>query len=96
MSAEQSQRVSVELLGQEQEFACPVGQEHALIAAAKHLNDLVEQMKQRSTVRNDHKALLMAALHLSHELLETQGNVEQQQVQHDQLIDKLSHYLNSK
>ena len=59
MSELQNQRVTVELLGKEQQFACPAGQEEALKAAAKNLNDLVEQMKQRSTVRNDQKALLM-------------------------------------
>ena len=81
------------MLGKEQQFACPAGQEDALIASAKYLNDLVDKMKQRSTVRNDQKALLMAALNISHELLEakTQQSVTQQQ--QDQLIDKLSAYL---
>lgn len=94
MSELQNQRVTVELLGKEQQFACPQGQEDALIAAAKHLNDLVEQMKQRSTVRNDQKALLMAALNISHELLEVQKQQATSQQQQDELIDKLSLYLN--
>ncbi|WP_394193776.1 cell division protein ZapA [Pseudoalteromonas atlantica] len=94
MSELQNQRVTVELLGKEQQFACPQGQEEALIAAAKHLNDLVEQMKQRSTVRNDQKALLMAALNISHELLEVQKQQATAQQQQDELIDKLSLYLN--
>ncbi|MDP2635839.1 MAG: cell division protein ZapA [Pseudoalteromonas sp.] len=94
MSELQNQRVTVELLGKEQQFACPQGQEDALIAAAKHLNDLVEQMKQRSTVRNDQKALLMAALNISHELLEVQKQQATAQQQQDELIDKLSLYLN--
>ncbi|KPH65201.1 cell division protein ZapA [Pseudoalteromonas porphyrae] len=95
MSELQNQRVTVELLGKEQQFACPVGQEDALIAAAKHLNDLVEQMKQRSTVRNDQKALLMAALNISHELLEAKAQQSAELQQHDQLVDKLSAYLGS-
>jgi cell division protein ZapA len=93
MSELQNQRVTVELLGKEQQFACPEGQEEALKAAAKNLNDLVEQMKQRSTVRNDQQALLMAALHLSHELLEAQTQKAVDLQQQDQLIDKLSHHL---
>ncbi|KTF15280.1 cell division protein ZapA [Pseudoalteromonas sp. H105] len=93
MPALQNQRVTVELLGKEQQFACPQGQEEALIAAAKHLNDLVEQMKQRSTVRNDQKALLMAALNISHELLEMQKQQITAQRQQDGLIDKLSSHL---
>ncbi|KPM84202.1 MULTISPECIES: cell division protein ZapA [Pseudoalteromonas] len=93
MSSPQSQRVTVELLGKEHEFSCPPGQEHALVAAAQNLNDLVEQMKQRSSVRNDQKALLMAALHLSHELLEVKSQQAEQEQQHDSLIDKLSQHL---
>jgi cell division protein ZapA len=93
MSELQNQRVTVELLGKEQQFACPEGQEEALKAAAKNLNDLVEQMKQRSTVRNDQQALLMAALNLSHELLEAQTQRAVDLQQQDQLIDKLSHHL---
>lgn len=91
----QNQRVTVELLGQEQQFACPEGQEEALIAAAKNLNDLVDSMKQRSTVRTDQKALLMAALNLSHELLEAKTQAAIELEQQDQLVDKLSQYLAS-
>ena len=90
-----NQRVTVELLGQEQQFACPEGQEEALIAAAKNLNDLVDSMKQRSTVRTDQKALLMAALNLSHELLEAKTQAAIELEQQDQLVDKLSQYLAS-
>ncbi|MCF7519629.1 MULTISPECIES: cell division protein ZapA [Pseudoalteromonas] len=93
MATPQSQRVAVELLGKEHEFSCPEGQEKALVGAAQHLNDLVEQMKQRSAVRNEQKALLMAALHLSHELLEVKSQQAKQEQQHDSLIDKLSQHL---
>ncbi|WP_372762922.1 cell division protein ZapA [Pseudoalteromonas sp.] len=95
MSELQNQRVTVELLGKEQQFACPVGQEAALKAAAKNLNDLVEKMKQRSTIKNEQNALLMAALNLSHELLEAQTQQAVDQQQQDQLIDKLSQQLAS-
>lgn len=95
MSELQNQRVTVELLGKEQQFACPDGQEEALKAAAKNLNDLVEKMKQRSTVRNDYKALLMAALNLSHELLEAKTQKAVELAYQDQLVDKLSQYLSS-
>ncbi|WP_338365808.1 cell division protein ZapA [uncultured Pseudoalteromonas sp.] len=95
MSELQNQRVTVELLGKEQQFACPVGQEDALIAAAQNLNDLVEQTKQRSSVRNEQQAILLAALTLSHELLEAKTHASVAQQQQDQLIDKLSQCLAS-
>ncbi|WP_404341401.1 cell division protein ZapA [Pseudoalteromonas mariniglutinosa] len=93
MSVPQSQRVTVELLGKEHEFACPEGQEDALIAAASNLNNLVERMKQRSSVRNEQNALLMAALNLSHELLESQADLTEHEQSHQRLIDKLHKQL---
>ncbi len=87
MATPQSQRVAVELLGKEHEFSCPEGQEKALVGAAQHLNDLVEQMKQRSAVRNEQKALLMAALHLSHELLEVKSQQAKQEQHQLQRVD---------
>jgi len=81
--------VKVNLLGREHQFACPQGQEQALLAAAEHLNVNVEQMRTRSAVRNDEKALLMAALNLSHELLEVKAQLHNQSVQQHALCDKL-------
>jgi cell division protein ZapA len=93
MAELQNQGVTVMLLGKEQQFACPAGQEAALIAAAEHLNDIVEKMKQRSAVRNDQKALLMAALNLSHDLLAAKAEQATELEHKDLLIDKLSEYL---
>ncbi|MFY8273597.1 cell division protein ZapA [Pseudoalteromonas sp. SSDWG2] len=81
--------VKVNLLGREHQFACPQGQEQALLAAAENLNANVEQMRARSAIRNDEKALLMAALNLSHELLEAKAQLQQQYMQHSALCDKL-------
>jgi cell division protein ZapA len=56
---------------------------------------LVEQTKQRSSVRNEQQAILLAALTLSHELLEAKTHASVEQQQQDQLIDKLSQCLAS-
>ncbi|MEM0514255.1 cell division protein ZapA [Pseudoalteromonas sp. YIC-827] len=81
--------VKVNLLGKEHQFACPKGQEQALLAAAENLNANVEQMRMRSAIRNDDKALLLAALTLSHELLEAKAQLHQLSAQQHALCDKL-------
>ncbi|MEO2267982.1 cell division protein ZapA [Pseudoalteromonas pernae] len=92
--SDQGNSVKVNLLGKEHQFACPPGQEQALRAAAENLNVNVEQMRTRSAVRNDEKALLMAALNLSHELLEAKAQLQQRSIQEHALCDKLKVALN--
>ncbi|WMN58362.1 cell division protein ZapA [Pseudoalteromonas xiamenensis] len=61
-------QVTADVLGKPQQFTCTLGQEQELYDAVSLLNRRVEEMKNRSTVRNEHNALLMAALHLCHEV----------------------------
>lgn len=65
---EKTIQVSAELLGKKQQFSCTEGQQEELLAAIALLNTRVDEMRNRSTVRNEHNALLMAALHLCHEV----------------------------
>jgi len=82
-------QVEVSLLGKTHQFACTEGQESALLDAAALLNSTVEEMKQRSSIRNEHNALLMAALHLCHD-------IQAQKTAHQGLIDKLSSHITSR
>ena len=66
--SQKTNQVEVSLLGKTHQFACTEGQEAALLDAAALLNSTVEEMKQRSSIRTEHNALLMAALHLCHDL----------------------------
>jgi cell division protein ZapA len=91
--SEKTNQVEVTLLGKTHQFACTEGQENLLLDAANLLNERVNKMKERSTVRNEQNALLLAALHLCHDLqaLENQHSIEQQAQQ--TLIEKLSLHL---
>lgn len=91
--SDKTNQVDVTLLGKTHQFSCTEGQENLLLDAASLLNDRVDKIKQRSTVRNEQNALLMAALHLCHDLqaLENQKASEQQRQQ--QLIEKITHTL---
>ncbi|WP_440055008.1 cell division protein ZapA [Pseudoalteromonas sp. T1lg65] len=74
--SEQHNQVTVTLLGKSHQFACAPEQEQALREAVALLEQRVEEMRARSSVRNEHNALLLAALHLCHDLqaLEKQHN----------------------
>ncbi|BBN82859.1 hypothetical protein PA25_28440 [Pseudoalteromonas sp. A25] len=90
---EKSNQVEVTLLGKTHQFACTEGQEQVLLDAVSLLNQRVEDMKQRSTVRNEQNALLLAALHLCHDLQALQQTNEYQQNQQQTLINKLTEHL---
>lgn len=76
MQNKSEQGIKVIIMGKQHHIVCPSGQEHALEKAATHLNILFEKMKNKSGIRNSEKALLMAALNLSHELLELQQSCD--------------------
>jgi len=84
--SQKTTQVEVNLLGKTHQFACTEGQESALLNAAALLNNTVEDMKQRSSIRTEQNALLMAALHLCHDL---QAHTSA----HEALISKLSMHL---
>lgn len=86
--SQKTNQVEVSLLGKTHQFACTEGQEAALLDAAALLNSTVEEMKQRSSIRTEHNALLMAALHLCHDL-------QAHKTAQENLITKLSSHLTS-
>ena len=93
MSPTDPQGIVVEIMGQQHQFACPEGQEDALLQAANLLNDKVEEIKQRSGIRNNERALLMVALNLSHELMVANTALSQHQLDMANLINKLNDNL---
>ena len=86
--SQKTNQVEVNLLGKTHQFACTEGQEYALLDAAALLNSTVEEMKQRSSIRTEHNALLMAALHQCHD-------IQAQKALQEGLITKLSSHLAS-
>lgn len=87
--SEQNNQVTVTLLGKSHQFACAPDQEEALHNAVALLDRRVEEMRKRSTVRNDHNALLLAALHLCHDLQALEVKQQQDAEFVSTLIDKL-------
>ncbi|MCO7189459.1 MULTISPECIES: cell division protein ZapA [unclassified Pseudoalteromonas] len=88
--SESPEQVTVTLLGKSHQFSCTPGQQQALIDAVGLLNGRVDEMRQRDTVRSDHNALLLAALHLCHELLALQSDTQQVEQTLQQLTQRIS------
>ncbi|SFC45140.1 cell division protein ZapA [Pseudoalteromonas denitrificans] len=88
--------IKVEIMGQQHQFACPQGQEDALLKAAKQLDKMFWDIKQRSGIRNNDRALLMAALNLSNELALANQTLETNQQQLNSLVSSLNDALTEK
>jgi cell division protein ZapA len=86
-------QVEVTLLGKTHQFACTEGQEQVLLDAVALLNQRVEETKKKSTVKNEQNALLLAALHLCHDLQACERQEKSQKEQQQSLIDKLTNHL---
>ncbi len=68
MSAE---TVFVKILDKEYQIACPREKREALLDAANHLNERMNEIRANGSVIGLERIAVMAALNLSHDLLET-------------------------
>ena len=86
MSSSKQQGVNITLLGKEMTVACPDGQAEALLNAAQYLNDKMQDIREKGGSNNPLNLALMAALNISHELLEAKEAKDQHQQQIEQRI----------
>ena len=93
MSSGNANTISVEIMGRQHQFACPADQEEGLKKAANHLDTMFHDIKQQSSVGNNERALLVAALNLSYQLLKANNQLEDCDSKHSQLINKLQSSL---
>jgi cell division protein ZapA len=68
--AEETVPVAVKILDKEFRVACKEGEEEALLAAATLLNDRMLEVKSSGKVIGADQIAVMAALNLTHELLQ--------------------------
>lgn len=62
--------VTVEILGVEYRIACEEGEKEALIASARYLDEKMQDVKGTGKVLGGERIAVMAALNISHELLQ--------------------------
>lgn len=72
MNFDGHQNVRVTILGKEYSVVCGSEQKDALQRAARHLNDRMQQIQQTGKVIGTERCAIMAALNITHELLDLQ------------------------
>ena len=68
--AQQSTTVEVKILDKEYLVACPEEEQEALIRAARHLDHKMREIRSSGKVFGVERIAVMAALNITHELLE--------------------------
>lgn len=81
--------LSIKILEKEYRVACPAEEKESLIASANMLNEKLNEIKQKGAVIGTERIAVMAALNMSHELLNGKALVEEHTDLNDR-IDSLS------
>tara|TARA_Y100000588_G_C14255576_1_gene925274 strand:+ start:2046 stop:2357 length:312 start_codon:yes stop_codon:yes gene_type:complete len=92
MNTKQTQ--TIQLLNQTYQIKCPEQEVQALKMASEKINALMWDYKNQFKTIDDHQALLLAALKISHELLDVQNNQASRQQQLSQFINTLEEKVN--
>ncbi|MGM0632737.1 MAG: cell division protein ZapA [Pseudomonadota bacterium] len=62
--------VLVKLLDREYQVSCPPSEQEALLRSARHLDENMRRIKSRGTIHGLDRIAVMAALNITHELLQ--------------------------
>jgi cell division protein ZapA len=81
--------LTVNILDREYRVACPTGQEKQLTDAASTLNDKMQEIRDTGKVFGIERIAVMAALNLTHELLQSRPDNENDRSAIQRLSDKL-------
>jgi cell division protein ZapA len=85
--------LNVNILDREYLVACPTGQEKKLTEAANTLNDKMQEIRDTGKVFGIERIAVMAALNLTHELLQAKPENENDRSAITRLTDKLDAIL---
>ena len=76
-------------MGKQHQFACPADQEEGLKLAATNLDVMFRDIKQQSGMTSNERALLVAALNLSYQLLTANNKIDTYQQRLGALVASL-------
>ncbi|AHE65675.1 cell division protein ZapA [Legionella oakridgensis] len=85
---------TIRLLNKPYEIKCPEDEADNLKQAALKLNAHLLEQKRKFKQLDDFQALLLAALHISHELITSQAKEEERRQQLTQFISSLENKIN--
>lgn len=90
--------LSLKILDRDYRINCPADAEHHLREAARFLDEKMQEIKQASTssgkVPGTDRIAVLAALNISHQLLEVQADLDQQETAITKLNGQLDEVLN--
>lgn len=80
---------TITLLGHSYTISCRPGEEEALLRSARYLDNALEGIKSRIKTPDGEKIALMAALNITHELLDCLSTLKDQKRQVEGMITRL-------
>jgi len=86
--------LSIKILEKEYRVACPAEEKETLLASANMLNEKLNEIKDKGSVIGTERIAVMAALNMSHELLNSQALTEEHSELNDR-IDSLSERIDN-
>jgi len=86
--------LTIKILEKEYRVACPTEEKENLLASANMLNEKLNEIKQKGSVIGTERIAVMAALNMSHELLNGHALVEEHAELNDR-IDSLSEKIDN-
>jgi cell division protein ZapA len=89
MSQETASTVVVKILDREYQISCPPSEQDALLKSARHLDENMRKIKARGTVHGLEKISVMAALNITHELLQKNRQINESRQSNAQQIKYL-------
>ena len=85
--------VRVTILGRDYPISCPPEEQSSLLDAGRFLDDKMREIKAGGNVVGLEKIAVMAALNITHELLQGDTKNHSDEAQLKRLADKISHAL---
>lgn len=85
--------LAVKILDREYLVACPSGQEVKLTEAARTLNEKMQEIRDTGKVFGIERIAVMAALNLTHELLQAKPESENDHSAIERILNKLNNAL---
>lgn len=86
--------LTIKVLEKEYRVACPAEEQESLTASASMLNDKLMQIKSKGSVISTERIAVMAALNMSHEILNGKALVGEHEELNDR-IDRLSERIDN-
>lgn len=87
--------VSIRLLGNEYQIACPPDEEQALRASAEQLDKQMRDIREKSQIIGLERVAVMAALNLSHELMQLKESKEAKDTGSHEAMQRMNGKLDS-